>query len=68
VEDKYAYVATLDEIVENDYNLNIPRYVDTYEEEAEIDVVAVQSEIDVLGAELIEVRAKMKGYLQELGY
>lgn len=68
MEDKYAYVATLDEIVENDYNLNIPRYVDTYEEEAEIDVVAVQSEIDVLGAELIEVRAKMKGYLQELGY
>ncbi len=33
IKDKYAYVAEFDEIVENDYNLNIPRYVDTFEEE-----------------------------------
>ncbi|MGL4908330.1 MAG: N-6 DNA methylase, partial [Bacteroidales bacterium] len=67
-EDKYAYVATREEIAENDYNLNIPRYVDTYEEEAEIDIMAVQAEIDSLEKELVEVQAQMKSYLKELGY
>lgn len=61
-------MATREEIVENDYNLNIPRYVDTYEEEEEIDIVAVQKEIDSLEAELAEVQIKMKAYLKELGY
>lgn len=37
--DKYSYVATIDEIKENDYNLNIPRYVDTFEEEELVDMV-----------------------------
>jgi type I restriction enzyme M protein len=68
VEDKYAYVATAAEIAENDYNLNIPRYVDTFEEEAEIDIKAVQQEIDSLEKELAIVQKKMKGYLKELGY
>lgn len=68
VEDKYAFVATPADIQENDYNLNIPRYVDTFEEEAEVDIPAVQKEIDALEAELVEVRIKMKGYLKELGY
>lgn len=68
VEDKYAFVATPADIQENDYNLNIPRYVDTFEEEAEVDIPAVQKEIDALEAELAEVRIKMKGYLKELGY
>ena len=45
VEDKFAYIATLEEIKENDYNLNIPRYVDTYEEEAEIDLTEVQKKL-----------------------
>ncbi len=67
VEDKYAYVATREEIKENDYNLNIPRYVDTYEEEEEIDIVAVQREIDSLETELSEVQSKMREYLKELG-
>ncbi len=67
-EDKYAYVATPAEITENDYNLNIPRYVDTFEEEAEIDIPAVQQEIDKLEKELVEVQDKMKAYLKELGY
>ena len=65
--DKYAYVATLAEIAENDFNLNIPRYVDTFEEEQEIDVAAVEQEIERLEGELAEVRAKMKQYLKELG-
>ena len=67
-EDKYAYVATLNEIEENGYNLNIPRYVDTFEEEEEVDIQAVQQEIDSLEKELEEVQAKMKVYLKELGY
>ncbi|MCO5097499.1 MAG: type I restriction-modification system subunit M [Rhodocyclaceae bacterium] len=65
--DKYAFVATLAEIAENDFNLNIPRYVDTFEEEEEIDVAAVEQEIERLESELAEVRVKMKQYLKELG-
>ncbi|HAU0138884.1 TPA: N-6 DNA methylase, partial [Legionella pneumophila] len=42
--DKYAYLANPDEIKENDYNLNIPRYVDTFEEDEEIDLMAVRAE------------------------
>ncbi|MBI9094916.1 MAG: type I restriction-modification system subunit M [Sphaerochaeta sp.] len=58
-EDKYAHVAEFAEIKENDFNLNIPRYVDTFEEEEEIDIDALQVEIDALEKELAEVRAKM---------
>jgi type I restriction enzyme M protein len=65
--DKYAYVADFDEIKENDFNLNIPRYVDTFEEEEEIDIRAVQKEIDELDAELAQVQEQMQGYLKELG-
>ena len=65
--DKYAYVATLAEIAENDFNLNIPRYVDTFEEEEGIDVAAVEKEIERHEGELAEVRAKMKTYLKEWG-
>jgi len=67
VEEKYAYVATRTEIQENDYNLNIPRYVDTFEEEAEIDIKAVQGEINKLEKELVEVQKDMDKYLKELG-
>lgn len=67
VEDKYAYVASPDEIRENDFNLNIPRYVDTFEEEEEIDIKAVQAEIDALETELTAVQTKMNDYLKELG-
>jgi len=65
--DKYAYRATAQEIADNDYNLNIPRYVDTFEEEAEIDLGAVKQEIAQLENELVVVRQKMDGYLKELG-
>ncbi|WP_209331680.1 type I restriction-modification system subunit M [Lunatimonas salinarum] len=66
VQDKYSYVATFDEIKENDFNLNIPRYVDTFEEEPEVDIAAVQQEIDKLEIELKEVQAEMDRYLKEL--
>jgi type I restriction enzyme M protein len=65
--DKYAHVASLQEIADNDFNLNIPRYVDTFEEEEEIDVAAVEQEIERLEGELAEVRLRMKQYLKELG-
>jgi type I restriction enzyme M protein len=66
-EEKYAHVASADEIKENEYNLNIPRYVDTFEEEEEIDIKAVQREIEGLESELVQVRKKMNEYLKELG-
>ncbi|MDD4770546.1 MAG: type I restriction-modification system subunit M [Bacteroidales bacterium] len=68
IEEKYAYVATFKEIEENDFNLNIPRYVDTFEEEEEIDIAAVQQEITALEMELAEVQGKMKEYLKDLGF
>jgi type I restriction enzyme M protein len=65
--EKYAYRATLEEIRENDFNLNIPRYVDTFEPEKEVDLKAVQKEIELLEGQLGEVRKQMRGYLRELG-
>jgi type I restriction enzyme M protein len=54
------------EIKDNDYNLNIPRYVDTFEEEELIDIDAVQAEINALEKELAEVRVKMAEKLKEI--
>lgn len=65
--EKYSHLASPAEIAENDFNLNIPRYVDTFEAEEEIDVAALQQDINRIEAELVEVRAKMAGYLKELG-
>jgi len=66
--DKYAYLATLDEIKENDFNLNIPRYVDTFEEEEEIDLMAVRAEREQLKQQLVSLEQQMEVYLKELGY
>ena len=65
--DKYSYNATLEEIRENDYNLNIPRYVDTFEEEEPVNLKAVQAEIKEIDAELAKVEEELSGYLKELG-
>ena len=65
--DKYAYVADFDEIKENDFNLNIPRYVDTFEPEPLVDMAEVNAEIGRLKTELGQVETKMAAYLQELG-
>jgi len=48
-------------------NLNIPRYVDTFDQEETIDLKAVQSEIKALKAQLGEVELKMECYLKDLG-
>lgn len=68
LEDKYAYRATYEEIRENDFNLNIPRYVDTFEEEAQVDIPTTQKEIAKLKKEIAEVEKKMESYLKELGF
>ena len=64
--DKFAYRATYDDIVENDFNLNIPRYVDTFEEEEPVDIAATQKEIESLEDELVGIRTEMNQYLKEL--
>lgn len=66
--EKFAHRASLQEIKENDFNLNIPRYVDTFEEEEPVDIKATQAEIAKLEQELAEVRKEMDGYLKELGF
>lgn len=65
--ERYSHRASPEEIAENGYNLNIPRYVDTFESEEEIDVAVVQKDILRIEAELADVRAKMAGYLKDLG-
>lgn len=65
--EKFAHVASLDEIIENDYNLNITRYVDTFEEEAEVDISATIKAIEELNPQLEKLEEQMKHYLKELG-
>ena len=65
--EKYSHLATFNEIKENDFNLNIPRYVDTFEEEPEIDIAATQKRILELEQELAKTQAQMQEYLKELG-
>lgn len=65
--EKYSHVATFDEIKENDFNLNIPRYVDTFEEETPVDIPATRKRIAELTAELSKTTDEMEKYLKELG-
>jgi len=66
-EDKYSHVAKLSEIKENDYNLNIPRYVDTFEEEEPIDLNEVTAEITKIDADMAETDKKIAGFCKEFG-
>lgn len=65
--EKYSYSAPLQEVADNDYNLNIPRYVDTFEEAEEIDIQAVMLEIKQLEAKRAELDIEIEGYFKELG-
>jgi len=65
--EKYAHVATMEEIADNGFNLNIPRYVDTFEKEEEIDLNAVSQEIKNLQKEIKEINSELKPYFDELG-
>ncbi len=63
---KYAHLATMTEIIENDYNLNIPRYVDTFEEEAEIDIETAAKEIKSLKNKQLELEKDLGKFCEEL--
>lgn len=65
--EKYAHVATMDEIAENDFNLNIPRYVDTFEEEEPVDLAEVAQKLKALDAKMIETDATIAAFCAELG-
>lgn len=65
--DKFAHVATMAEIEDNGFNLNIPRYVDTFEPEEEIDRNEVAAEIRRLQAEIRGIDEELKPYFDELG-
>lgn len=65
-EDKYSYVALLSEVAENDYNLNIPRYVDTFEEEKPVDIETVATEIQNLDGDLLETNGLIASFCEEL--
>jgi len=66
-EDKYSYVASLQEIAENDYNLNIPRYVDTFEEEEAVDLKAVSKELREIAEQSRSTDATIAKFCKELG-
>lgn len=65
--DKYAHKASMDEIVANDYNLNIPRYVNTIEEEEKIDIVKVRCELNEIIAKKQLALDSINNTLRELG-
>ena len=65
--DKYAYVASLNEIKENDFNLNIPRYVDTFIEEDPVDILEVSNSLNLMNGQLEEVNLQIAHFCRELG-
>jgi len=65
--EKYSHIASLQEVEENEYNLNIPRYVDTFEEEEEIDIKQVQQDLKEIDKQIEEVDKELNVYLKELG-
>lgn len=65
--DKFSHIASLDEIAENDYNLNIPRYVDTFEEEEPVDLKSVSMDLKQIDKDLLEVNKDIQKYCDELG-
>ena len=67
IEDKYSHLAKLEEVKENDFNLNIPRYVDTFEEEEPIDLEAVTRELKALDEEMLATNSSITKFCTELG-
>jgi type I restriction enzyme M protein len=65
--ERYSHIATMAEIEENDWNLNIPRYVDTYEEEAQIDLETVMIELKAITASMADVDQRIADFCDELG-
>ena len=66
IADKYAHLATMDEIKENEFNLNIPRYVDTFEEEPPIDIVALSKEMQDFDQKIAQSEAEFLSLVDDL--
>lgn len=66
-EAKYSYIVSLDEVKENEYNLNIPRYVEAFEDENPVNLAAISEELVRLGNEMIETDKTLERYCKELG-
>lgn len=66
--EKYARVVTLEEIRENDYNLNISRYIDKSVEEEPVNIHSTLADIEMIETERKRTKEKLYGYLQELGF
>jgi type I restriction enzyme M protein len=64
--DKFSYIATMDEIIENDYNLNIPRYVDTFEEEEPVDLNEVSEALQAIETDIAKVDTSIADFCQQL--
>lgn len=64
--EKYSHLASFEEIVENDFNLNIPRYVDTFEEEEPISLAEVAKELEEIDKQIEESNAALIEMAQEL--
>ena len=65
-EDKYSYLASSEELIENEYNLNIPRYVDTFEEEEPVDLETVSNELKSLENNISETNKTISDFCDEL--
>ena len=65
--EKYSRLVSFDEIQNNDFNLNIPRYVDTFEDEQLIDIDEVRGNIKKLKIKINDIESKLNNYLVELG-
>ena len=65
--EKYSHLASMEEIKENDYNLNIPRYVDTFEEEEAVDLDAVSSQLKALEVDMTSTDETIAKFCDELG-
>lgn len=65
--EKYCHIAQMDEIIENDYNLNIPRYVDTFEEEEAVDLQETFKKLDETQTKIADAKVEANKFLEELG-
>ena len=65
--EKFSHLASMEEIIENEYNLNIPRYVDTFEEEEEVDLDEVSKSLKEIAGEIESIDKEINSYCDELG-
>jgi len=65
--EKFSHLASMEEIIENEYNLNIPRYVDTFEEEEDVDLDEVSENLKELAGEIESIDKEINKYCDELG-